>query len=61
MDPDAALARLRELVRELDAAVDDSHAACLGDELATVFSGLDEWMTKNGAPPRAWATGEVVP
>lgn len=61
MDPDAALTRCRNLVREIEGYSGAEYGASLAEELAEQFTALDEWMTKHGCPPRAWATGEVVP
>jgi hypothetical protein len=61
MDPDAALARLRELLdpAKVDAVLNDintqdGHAEHLLNEACDVFSGLDDWISKGGALPKAW-------
>jgi hypothetical protein len=56
MDPDAALARLRELLAPaaVDALGDDETSAVL-DEVCDLFDGLDNWISKGGVLPKAWA------
>jgi hypothetical protein len=68
MDPNAALARLRQLSKEIDALdlADETpdialaaqeHAAALAEEFAQVFDGLDHWLSIDGANgmfPHAW-------
>jgi hypothetical protein len=61
MDPDAALARLRELLdpAKVDAVLNDintqdGHAEHLLSEACDVFAGLDQWISKGGALPKEW-------
>lgn len=51
MDPDATLARVRELIARLAARPDRSGN---DDELALRFQALDEWLTGGGFLPRDW-------
>lgn len=65
VDPNAALARLRELAAQLlthrpasDPGADGSDRdpnVAVARELADVFTGLDTWLTHRGYPPRGWA------
>lgn len=48
MDPNAALARLRELIAQLD-STSDEYA-----ELAITFRGLDGWIKRGGFLPLDW-------
>lgn len=60
MDPDAALARIRDLAA---AVVDDGwDGVDPGDaiELATRVVELDEWLTRSGFPPTDWV-GPIAP
>lgn len=52
MDPNAALAEIRELTAafEHDGATDEHDAV----RLAELVSGLDEWLTRGGFLPDAW-------
>jgi len=57
MDPAAALALLRQLAGQLldPEQVDGAeHAEQIGHELAETFQGLDAWLSRAGALPRAW-------
>lgn len=64
MDPNATLARIRELVAQLrdpeqiDCA---EHAQEVGEELAAAFVDLDGWLSRDGFPPRAWITEDRQP
>lgn len=58
MDPDAALARIRELVEEItqriDADEEFDHVDDEANEVADIFRGLDEWIKKGGFLPKDW-------
>lgn len=55
MDPNAALARIRELVAELDGWPDTSeHWIVTASELAETVTGLDTWLSSGGFLPLAW-------
>lgn len=60
MDPDVALRLIRNLVADIQAERDpdegDFDLAESGKELASAVSGLDEWLSRGGFPPRAWST-----
>lgn len=50
MDPDAALARMRELIaRERESFVETD-----ATELSELIDGLDQWLSKGGFLPAAW-------
>lgn len=51
MDPNAALARLRELSVEINK---DGGDYDLIAEMSTVFDGLDQWLSRGGFLPTAW-------
>lgn len=56
MDPNATLARIRERAQEIlsiRAAGDEALAAA--DELAEHVQAMDEWLSKGGFLPQAWA------
>lgn len=56
MDPNATLARIRELTASLlDSDADTGTAASIGDQLAEHVQALDEWLVKGGFLPQAWA------
>jgi hypothetical protein len=56
MDPNAALTTLRELATEqLDGNISDQERHA--DQLAEAAIALDEWLTKGGFLPAAWAVG----
>jgi hypothetical protein len=61
VDPDENLKRQRELRAEIVEILDDEDGrrrAFLDDqasELADLHAGLDEWLSRGGALPRAWA------
>lgn len=66
MDPDAALARLRELSLEIDRFAPegkegfwDNHQkiTALAEEMAQVFDGLDKWLSTRGFLPSVWQEG----
>jgi len=55
VDPDVALANLREAMAELRACVDDGrlgHAEVA--EAVESFEALDGWLTNGGFKPRDW-------
>jgi hypothetical protein len=52
MDPNAALANLREMVAESDAG--DVDPADTAWEFQEQFKALDEWLSKGGFKPAAW-------
>lgn len=54
MDPNAALARIRELIKDMNTASDDLEAAMIGSELATHVEGLDTWLKQGGFLPHEW-------
>jgi hypothetical protein len=52
MDPNATLARIRELCREIPLDAPDEAA-----ELAELVGSLDEWITRGGYLPAVWQVG----
>lgn len=55
MDPDEALAKMRDLTSRYgheDHGNDEDHDIAL--RMVEVFQGLDEWLTNGGFPPSAW-------
>lgn len=54
MDPEVALATIRRLIGEIHAADNLRDQAVLGENLADVVEGLDEWLCKGGYLPDAW-------
>jgi len=59
MDPDAALARIRELASGIitgadSLEMDDYDLSIDGQDLAEAFQGLDEWIMKGGFLPKDW-------
>lgn len=58
MDPDAALAEIRDIVRELEnTGMNEHSAASRAYRLAHLIRGLDEWFSGGGYLPPAWASG----
>jgi hypothetical protein len=60
MDPDKALAELRELLEMLSGR--DGHGKLSEDDVIAMingvvehFDGLDQWLSHGGALPRAWS------
>jgi len=60
MDPEAALANLRELCAQVlegdeegDPTLEDSELRAL--EIAEQFQALDEWLCRGGFKPKEWA------
>lgn len=61
MDPDSALAILRELVKEYDRPDEDLPPDFIR-ELVETFDGLDTWLSMGGMYPQAWSpTAGIVP
>jgi hypothetical protein len=57
MDPNAALAAIREAITSLQEPTDDTEDAWNQvDELVDHVVALDEWLTKGGFLPDAWAS-----
>lgn len=54
MDPDAAVEALRRLSKDLETVEDAGHRSAIAEEMATVWDGLDEWITRGGFLPSAW-------
>lgn len=57
MDPDAALANLRDALREMDEAAtadDDEGAHTAALDAAEAARALDEWISHGGALPSGW-------
>lgn len=67
MDPDETLRRIRQLLLDLERAeaTEDRSAAhryaaglsgrvSIGVELAELVEGMDMWLSRGGALPRAW-------
>lgn len=52
MDPNAALAEIRELVAKIDSP-DWHHTDA--SRLCDLVDGLDQWMSRGGFLPVAWA------
>jgi hypothetical protein len=53
MDPDAALAGMRDLCHDYDQAGDCETKWQIAAELVDTFQGLDSWMSREGFPPDA--------
>lgn len=60
MDPNAALAQLREFFKQVDDFGDVELHERVGDAI-TIFQGLDEWLSKGGMLPEDWAQLEQPP
>lgn len=60
MDPNVTLKEIRDLVRDVDNAVDGKvrmstqGLADAAEEIADKFRELDEWVSKGGFLPKAW-------
>lgn len=58
MDPNAALERIRELVKLLlnegETPPNSSEIADAGAELAQVFNGIDAWLSQGNSLPESW-------
>lgn len=61
MDPNTALKRLRELAKEIHETVSPEDLFDLSDEMATLFEGLDEWLSKRSALPDDWRRLPLLP
>ena len=62
MDPDETLRELRVLTRRLlDAAPHPAAATADAIRLAELVEALDDWLSRGGFPPRAWAAGHRPP
>lgn len=57
MDPNEALKRMRELSDELDRFEDDRTRSLIAEDMASVWDGLDRWMTRGGFLPADWDKG----
>ena len=51
MDPNAALAEIREIISGYDPDSDEHDEA---GRLVDLVEGLDDWLSKGGALPEAW-------
>lgn len=56
MDPDAALAEIRTVVRNVDTVPPEAAPGVLS-ELCDRIDGLDQWLTGGGFLPDPWASG----
>ncbi|KZM71633.1 hypothetical protein AWN90_02600 [Nocardia terpenica] len=54
MDPDAALGRIRQLVREVQQGNDNDESIDYLDELIDHWDALDDWLSRGGFPPASW-------
>ena len=52
MDPNATLAKIREMAVEI--LSDEDSATYREVELAEMIRHLDDWLSKGGFPPRGW-------
>jgi len=57
MDPDVALAEIREQVEEFEGLSDDNFVDALraADQIVERIKALDEWLSKGGFLPKEWA------
>lgn len=53
MDPEVALAELREIVKSVNDGEVGSHTDAMS-RMAELFDGLDGWLTNGGFKPRDW-------
>jgi len=53
MDPEVALAELREIVKEVNDGTVSSHTDAMS-RMADLFDGLDGWLTNGGFKPLDW-------
>ena len=59
MDPNATLARIRAIHKELlDGALSDSSIAMLGEELDELITALDGYMSFGGFLPLEWRSAK---
>ena len=61
MDPDVTLARLRELAKEIHAEELREDVSDLAEEMATLFEGLDKWMSNRNFVPKDWRRLPLLP
>lgn len=54
MDPNATLAALRALVRQVQATENGDAHADTAERMAELFSALDQWLCRGGFLPRVW-------
>lgn len=54
MDPHAALAELRQAVRDYQQSPSGENALVAADTFTERFEALDEWLSKGGFLPRDW-------
>lgn len=54
MDPNQALADLREALRRMGAATEPWEYENAAAEAGEHIAGLDEWLSKGGFLPEAW-------
>jgi hypothetical protein len=55
MDPTATLARIRDLLKQIqDPNEGPATRAMLADELAELVDALDQWLSSGGFPPQDW-------
>lgn len=54
MDPDQALADVREARVGLENAATESDYSFWSGRLYEAVGALDEWMSRGGFPPKAW-------
>lgn len=58
MDVNATLDRIREIIAHLDHCLEGAMCTVpMTDELISLVSGLDEWLSKGGFLPNAWQQG----
>ena len=57
MDPEVALAEIREQIEEFDGLSEDNFVDALraADQITEHFKALDEWLSNGGFLPSAWA------
>ena len=61
MDPNAALTEAREAAYIMAEETPDSgRYAQAADTLVSRFLALDEWLQRQGFPPREWAAGRTA-
>lgn len=62
MDPDATLAKIRDIITELhtnDGHTTHLHLAYLVGQLVGHMDALDRWLSQGGFPPAAWSTETI--
>lgn len=56
MDPDMTLVEIRNLCAEMrHPLATPQDVASIGDELAGLVTGLDQWLERGGFLPQAWS------